>query len=214
MSDIKSNLRAYYNEEAVLRDISPKQGWKLEVRERFLELVKAEGKQTLLELGAGAGHDSKYFMDNGVTVTAIDLSSEMVKLCKAKSIEAYEMDYYEVANIGKKFDCIWSMNSLLHVPKTELPRVLQSIESIINLSGLFYMGVYGGVDEESDFYNERASAPRFFSRFTNGALEVVLSKFFDIIDFAQYEVTKGAKAFFHNDGLHFQSVVMRKRQLV
>jgi len=40
------------------------------------------------------------------------------------------------------------MNSLLHVPKSDLPRVLTSIDSVLDDGGLFYMGVYGGEDFE------------------------------------------------------------------
>jgi hypothetical protein len=35
----------------------------------------------LFEIGAGAGHDSKYFSDHGLTVVATDLSPKMVAMC-------------------------------------------------------------------------------------------------------------------------------------
>jgi len=59
---IKENLRKYYNQEAEYRNASTKQEWKLAERQAFLNLAKAEGKQTLLELGAGTGDDSLFFM--------------------------------------------------------------------------------------------------------------------------------------------------------
>ena len=83
----KENIKKYYNQEAELRNNnSVKPDWKIRVREKFCGLIKHEKKRTLLELGAGAGYDSRFFMNNGLTVTAVDLSSEMVKICREKSI--------------------------------------------------------------------------------------------------------------------------------
>jgi len=215
MDKIKSNLRAYYNEEAQIRDASPKQSWKVEVREQFYTLAKSENKLTLLELGAGAGYDSQYFMNNGMEVVAIDLSSEMVERCKEKSIEAYELDFYDLSSLGKKFDCVWSMNSLLHVPRPDLPQVLQGINSVLNPSGLFYMGVYGGVDSEAEYVNDRSAVPRFFSHYTDEKLQELLGGYFEIISFDRYDLTSGAKNFFKQNkcrgAIDFQSAVLRKK---
>jgi len=202
---IKDNLRNYYNQEAELRNMSNKQGWKQEEREAFLTLCKSEGKQTLLELGAGTGNDSLFFMENGLTVTAVDLSPAMVQKCKEKSIEAHELDYYHVAELGKKFHCVWATNSLLHVPKADLPRVLASIDSVLDDGGLFYMGVYGGEDSESEYVKSDVSEyPRFFSSYSKEALHGILCKQFEIITFRQYDVQRGRS-------FEFQSILMRKR---
>ena len=202
---IKDNLRNYYNQEANHRNLSQKQGWKLEERETFLNLAKSEGKQTFLELGAGTGSDSLFFMQNGLSVTAVDLSPAMVQKCKEKSIDAHELDYYHVAELGKKFHCIWAANSLLHVPKADLPRVLASIDSVLEDDGLFYMGVYGGQNSESEYVKSDISEhPRFFASYSKEALQDVLGKQFEIISFRQYDVNRGRS-------FEFQSILMRKR---
>jgi SAM-dependent methyltransferase len=199
---MKINLKKYYNQEAELRNLSEKQDWKKHQRNKFYNYIKSENKISLLEIGAGTGSDSRYFMDCGLSVVAIDISSEMVKLCKEKNIEAYELDFYNISNLNKKFDCIWSMNSLLHVPKADLPQVLKEINLALDEKGLFYIGVYGGVDTESEFINEVTDAPRFFSYYSEGRIKEVLSDFFDIIDFEQIDVGRN---------IDFQAVIMRKK---
>jgi len=203
--NIKENLRKYYNREAEYRNVSTKQEWKLAERQAFLNLAKAEGKQTLLELGAGTGDDSLFFLENGLTVTAIDLSCEMVKRCKEKGICAYELDYYQVATLDRKYECIWAMNSLLHVPKAELPQVLANIDCVLEQNGIFFMGVYGGENTENEYIREELSQyPRFFSYFSKDALQEVLAQQFEIISFKQYDVQRGRSH-------EFQSVLMRKK---
>lgn len=199
---VKTNLKKYYNQEAELRNSSEKEEWKKHQRSRFYSYVKSENKNSLLEIGAGTGNDSQFFMDCGLSVTAIDLSSEMVKLCKEKNIEAYELDFYNISNLNKKFDCIWSMNSLLHVPKTDLQQVLNEINLVLNEKGLFYMGVYGGVDTESEFVNDVTDTPRFFSYYSESKIKEVLSNVFDIIEFQQIDVGMN---------IDFQAVIMRKK---
>lgn len=141
-------------------------------------------------------------MDRGLKVVAVDLSGEMVKICKEKLIEAYELDFYDLSALNMKFDCIWSMNSLLHVPKSDLPRVLKEIDSVLNNKGLFYMGVYGGADAESEYVNEITEVPRFFSYLSEQSLREVLGGTFDIIEYRQMDVGRNTD---------FQAVIMRKR---
>ena len=199
---IKSNLRNYYDKEAEYRDSRNKEEWKQNERIFFYDYLITEGKKTLLELGAGAGQDSIFFIDCGLVVTAIDLSKEMVKMCKTKSIDAYELDFYNLSELNKKYDCIWSMNSLLHVPKSDLPKVLKNIDDVLNEKGLFYMGVYGGEDTESDWINNILKIPRFFSYYSKNRLKEVLNKIFEIIRFEQFDVGRN---------IDFQSILMRKK---
>jgi len=199
---IKFNLREYYNSEAEYRNSSDKEEWKKLERGIFYNYLVQEGKKTLLELGAGAGQDSKFFMDCGLKVTAVDLSREMVKKCREKGIDAYELDFYNLSALNKKYDCIWSMNSLLHIPKSDLPKVLKNIDNVLNDDGLFYMGVYGGEDTENDWINDVSQIPRFFSYYSENKLRAVLQDIFEIISFEQFDVGRN---------IDFQSVFMRKR---
>lgn len=84
----------------------------------------------MLELGAGAGYDSLFFMQSGFDVTAVDLSDEMVKKCREKGVEAFELDFYNLSSLDRKFDCVYAINSLLHVPKADLRHVLQEINFV------------------------------------------------------------------------------------
>ena len=207
---IKENLKNYYNQEAELRNSNTiKPDWKIEVREKFCSLIKKENKKTLLELGAGPGYDSQFFMNNGLTVTAIDISSEMVKNCKDKGIDAYELDFYNLSSLGKRFDCIYAMNTILHVPKDDLPHVLNEINSVLEVNGLFYMGLYGGQDiEKEHIISEVSDAPRFFVFNSKSYLEIVLEKHFQIISFESLYTDKINT---HGDIDTFHSITMQKK---
>ncbi len=200
MANIKEILKQAYNNYAHIREKSEMQEWKIKPREKFLQLLLSEGKSALLDIGAGTGRDSKFFMDNNIDVTAVDLSDEMVKLCREKGIKSYELDFYNLHEIGRKFDAVWAMNSLLHVEKASLGLVLQEIKNVLNPSGLFFMGVYGGVDSEGIWEEDIYTPRRFFSFYTDENIKKAVSDYFEIISFERIET--GGK-------YHFQSIIMK-----
>ncbi|MBU5483793.1 GNAT family N-acetyltransferase [Clostridium sp. MSJ-11] len=200
-SSIKENLKESYDNYAYEREKSEIQQWKIAPRQNFLELLNKENKKTLLEIGAGTGKDSIFFKNNGLEVVAVDLSSEMVNICKDKGLEAYELDFYNIGKLNKKFHSVWAMNCLLHVPKENLPKVLNEIEKILEPGGIFFMGVYGGEDSEGVWEEDVYNPPRFFSFYTDERIKEVVSKHFSIVSFERVET---------GEKFHFQSIILRK----
>lgn len=199
--EVKEILRQAYNNFAHERDKNELQEWKKRPRDSFLELLINGGKSTLLDIGSGTGRDSKFFMNNKFDVMAVDLSDEMIRLCQEKGIESYQLDFYNLHQIGKKFDAVWSMNSLLHVEKASLNLVLEEIKNVLKPFGLFFMGVYGGEDSEGIWQDDKYTPHRFFSFYTDETIQKVVSNYFQVISFERIET--GGK-------YHFQSIIMRK----
>ena len=204
-NEIKESLRLSYNANAVERENGEIQLWKLRPRAAFLQLLLKENKASLLEIGAGTGKDGRFFAEHGLDVTATDLSENMVVLCRQKGLHAQVLDYFHLHELGKTFDAVWSMNSLLHVQKANLDFVLRQIDDILQPFGLFHMGVYGGRDFEGIRDNDVCIPPRFFSFFTHDHLKAVLEQHFDIVDFTVIET---------DENYAFQSVILRKRSKV
>jgi len=200
--EVKESLRQAYNNFAHEREKNEFQEWKKRPRDSFLELLINEGKSTLLDIGSGTGRDSKFFMNNKFDVMAVDLSDEMIRLCQEKGIESYQLDFYNLHQIGKKFDAVWSMNSLLHVEKARLNFVLEEIKNVLKPFGLFFMGVYGGEDSEGIWQDDKYTPHRFFSFYTDETIQKVVSNYFQVISFERNET--GGK-------YHFQSIIMRKK---
>lgn len=164
--------------------------------------MKSEQKQSLLEIGAGHGRDSKFFQENGLQVICIDLSPEMVRLCQQKGLNARVMDMIDLDFPNNSFDAAYSLNSLLHLPKKELPIVLRNIRRVLKENGLFFLGVYGGYDFEGIWETDSYIPKRFFSFHSDEGLKQVVTRSFKLLSFRQ--IISG-------DGdLHFQSLTLRK----
>ncbi len=176
------------------------------MRDHFLRLLQQEGKSTLLEIGAGPGHYSRYFQDNGLDVVCIDLSPAMVALCRAKGLTAHAMDVLVLDFPPASVDAVFALNSLLHIPKRHLPQALGNIHAVLKPDGLFYLGVYGGYESEGVRDDDPLEPKRFFSFHTDEQLQQAVSVNFDILQFERI-------AFREPDApLHFQSLVLRRRE--
>ena len=195
-------LRTAYDRKVDERAQRSLEQWKIEERAHFLQQLQAEGKQTLLEIGAGSGQDSLFFQENGLTVTCTDLSPEMVKHCRAQGLNAYVMDFANLA-FPEKFDAIYARNCLLHVPKADFPGILVLIRGLLHPGGLFFLGQYGGIDQEGVWEGDHYEPKRFFARYLDDQIKALVSTLFDLIYFKQVLLEDGTTG-------HFQSMILRK----
>src|SRR5215207_10554895 len=200
----RSNLIESYNNHARERDAYPTDAWKVVERANFLSLLLQEHRQSLLEIGAGAGKDSKFFNDQGLAVTCIDLSPEMVKLCRQKGLFAHVMDMSRLDFPPNSFDVVYSLNSLLHIPKVEFPTVLESVKKVLKPAGLFYLGIYGGEEFEGIWESDSYTPKRFFSFHSNENIQKTTAEVFDLLSFKALNV--------NSNNLHFQALILRKQQ--
>jgi SAM-dependent methyltransferase len=202
--EIRIDLRKAYDRQAPDRDAADITEWKIKERADFLTLLKKEGKSTLLEIGSGPGRDGLFFLKNGLKVTCIDLSPENINLCREKGLTAYVMDMSNMFFPDNSFDAAYSLNSLLHLSKAELPGILKDIHYILRPGGLFYFGVYGGNDFEGVRVNDWADPPRFFSFYTDDDLCQVVGEIFDILEFRRIMYQEDVDH-------HFQSLFLKKK---
>jgi SAM-dependent methyltransferase len=198
----RANLIRAYNRNAEQRDKRDTEEWKAIERGEFLALLQRERKESLLEIGAGPGRDSKFFQENGLRVTCIDLSPEMVRLCQQKGINAHVMDMADLAFPDDSFDAVYSMNSLLHIPKKEFFAVLENIRRVLKIGGVFFLGVYGGFDFEGIWETDAYEPKRFFSFHSDEGVKQAVAGHFTLLSFKQINSGDG--------DLHFQSLLLRK----
>ncbi|MFT7680904.1 MAG: SAM-dependent methyltransferase [Moritella dasanensis] len=115
--------------------------------QKFLPLLPANAH--ILDAGCGSGRDSKYFIDTGFTVTAMDASKALAESAAALIGQPVHECLFQDFQSDKQFDAIWACASLLHVPSAELPDVFSHFASQLKPQGLFYCSFkYGNDDVE------------------------------------------------------------------
>lgn len=141
----------YYNENA---DKFYENTVNADMSEQYQHFLKFLNQGTkILDLGCGSGRDSKYFIDNGYMVTAIDGSE---KLCeKASHLIGQEVKCVDFGDISfeDEFDGIWACASLLHVNKKEMSNIMWKLNKSLKQDGVMYCSFKYG--EESGQRNGR-----------------------------------------------------------
>lgn len=122
------------------------------------ELEKNNKKKfKVLDLGAGSGRDSLFFLKQGYVVVALEPSIELAKIikknvgCEVWNIFAQDMTF------NNKFDGIYASASLLHIDKKDMPKVLTNIKNALKPNGVVYISLKIGkgtsIDNDQRLFN-------------------------------------------------------------
>lgn len=148
------NTLEYYNKNAEIYCEQTLIGNLQENYDRFLKHL-SKGAY-ILDFGCGSGRDSKYFIENGYRVKAIDGSEEMCKLAsKYINQEVNCMKFDELKDVNT-YDGIWACSSILHVEKENLPNILDKIIDALKVNGIIYTSFKMGTGyeiKENKYYN-------------------------------------------------------------
>ncbi|MEK9152200.1 MAG: class I SAM-dependent methyltransferase [Patescibacteria group bacterium] len=127
----------------------------------------------VLDVGCAGGVKTNLLRQRGFRATGIDLSDGLIAVARREfpEVEFHNLDLRDVASLGKKFDGIYALAVLLHVPKAEVDGVLRGWAESLKPGGHAFVAVKERRDgqpeeeilEETDYgYAYR----RFFSFFT------------------------------------------------
>ena len=163
MSSLEADLAAYYDQEAGERAERELQPERVAHRASFLDLLAAEGRRTVVEVGTGPGVDARAFLARGLAVSGVDLSAEHVRRARDAGVQAYVASVLDLPFADDSFDAGWTMSTLLHVPDRHLDAALSEIVRVLAPGAPLAVGVWGGLDREGPGDRDRYDPPRFFS---------------------------------------------------
>lgn len=116
-----------------------------DMQKRFTD--KLQNNAQILDFGCGSGRDTKYFLEHGFRVTAIDGSEELCRLASEYTgITVKQMMFQELSDINL-YDGIWACSSILHLQKAELKQVLKKMEQALKSNGVVYTSFKYGTFE-------------------------------------------------------------------
>lgn len=152
-----SNTINYYNKNASAFSFGTVSVDFKITQDKFLDLLPKGGK--ILDFGCGSGRDTKYFLNQGFRVDAIDGSVELCRIASEYTgIEVRQMYFEELKEVNL-YDGIWACSSILHLPKNTLKEVLKKMINALKDNGVIYTSF-----KCSEFEGERNG--RYFTDFT------------------------------------------------
>ena len=139
-----------------------------EMQEKFLNCLPRKGQ--ILDFGCGSGRDTKYFLDKGYLVDAMDGSEKMCEMASDYTGISVEHKLFQELDAKEYYDGIWACSSILHLDKKELRDVFSLVEKALKISGIMYTSFKYG-----EFSGERNG--RFFTDFTEESFKEFLEDF-------------------------------------
>ena len=135
----------------------------------------------ILDVGFGSGRDIRYFKSKNISIFGIEGSKEFLSIFKKRYPQLCKNVFYsELPNINlstkfnKYFDLIFSMATLMHIPKEDHLLTINNIKKILKENGILILAYS---------CNERKNDPRFFERLTPKYIEeLLLDNNFILID--------------------------------
>ncbi|MCH1940420.1 class I SAM-dependent methyltransferase [Holdemania massiliensis] len=112
---------------------------------RFLEML--DSSAAILDFGCGSGRDTKYFLEKGYYVDAIDGSEELCKIASVYTGIEVKCMLFQELDVMEKYDAIWACSSILHLSRMELVDVMGKMARAIKLNGLIYTSFKYGTFE-------------------------------------------------------------------
>lgn len=157
----------YYNKNANLFVETTANVEFYHMQNRFLS--KLETGAHILDFGCGSGRDTKYFLEQGYRVDAIDGSAELCKLASEfTGIEVKHM-YFQELSEEVKYDGIWACSSILHLNLSALEDVMKKMTIAVKSNGIIYTSFKYGI-----FSGERNG--RYFTDMTEDTFGKLLQK--------------------------------------
>ncbi len=101
----------------------------------------------ILDFGCGSGRDTKYFLDRGYQVDAIDGSEELCKFASQYTGIDVKCMYFHELEETEKYDAIWACSSILHCAHDELIDVMKRMAAALKEGGLVYTSFKYGEHE-------------------------------------------------------------------
>lgn len=147
----------YYNQNADQFAFSTVSVDFSETQNRFLD--KLNKGAYILDFGCGSGRDTKYFLDRGYKVDAIDGSEELCRLASEYAGIQVKQMFFEELDEQDKYDGIWACSSILHLSKEALMPVLKKMTLALKDEGIIYTSFKYG-----DYEGNRNG--RYFTDFT------------------------------------------------
>ena len=141
---------------------------------------------SILDIGCcSTAQQARFFRDNGLIVTGIDLSEKCIETAKQNfsGINFLKMDMLEMDFNHESFHAINAFYSIIHIPNENLDKLFLSFNRILKCKGKVAIAVHAG--DFYGYYNEN-EIPVFYRTYTQSDLRVILNKHgFKLIEIEQ-----------------------------
>ncbi len=136
------------------------------------EFVSRLHGKDVLNLGSGPGRDSLILREQGLSVTCIDGSKEMVEMTSRLGFKSIQADLRDL-DLAELYEGIWAYSSLIHLTYDESKELLEKIHNLLRPGGILFLGLIEGKGHETRNV-ANSSYTRYFEYYDENKVESLL----------------------------------------
>jgi len=186
---LDEDLTAYYDAEAREGGRVEPRGFRVELRGRFVEFVKAERRRRVIDVGAGPGVDTVAWVADGFDAVAVDLGVENCGVATRRGLAAVNASLYELPFAAGQFDALWTMSTFVHVPLERSDEALAELVRVLQPGAPMGIGTSGGRDFEGVPEFGELRPYRFFSLASHDRWQSTLARHGTVEQFLTFAPT-------------------------
>ena len=180
-SVLKKTIKAYEKIAEKYNEINYDNSVMIEELTFFLENLQGD---IVLDVGCGHGRDCEFLSQNGVVTIGLDLSVELLKIARKRSMNSSyllaDMRYPPIKE--KTCNGLWVCASFHHIEKEDASETIRRFFEILVPEGIIFFSVKKGDFTGFENCNRYEGMRRFYSYYSNKeAIELLTNSGFYII---------------------------------
>lgn len=130
----------------------------------------------VVDMGCGPGWETETFASRGHDAVGIDITGAFLALARERTPDASfaRMDMRRLGLAANAFDGLWACASVLHLPRTDVPRTLSEFRRVLSPGGVVCLSVKRGHGTETGTVYGAADERRF-TLYEPNELEILLA---------------------------------------
>ncbi len=145
----EAEIRSYYEAEADQASRRPRAGVRADLIGDFTELLVAEGRWSVVDFGAGPGHDLAVFAAAGLHAIGIDLAVGNARLAADSGTTIVPGSILWPPLRPGSMAAGWSTSVLMHLDADDAARAVDAMAAIVEPGAPILVGTWGRMDDRT-----------------------------------------------------------------
>lgn len=175
-----AELRNFYEAEATARQRPPISPARRELCDRFIRLLRTEGRSSVVDLGAGPGLEGPAFIEAGIRYTGVDLAVGNGHLAAESNITVVPGSIVMPPFRAHSFDAAWSGSVLMHLDAAAMADAVAAMADLVQPHSPALIGLWCSDTDHLSVETDDRSNTRSFHLRTPATNLAIIGRRFDV----------------------------------